>query len=150
MNVSGVPQSWPEPQALLTPETVRHFAELVREHGTDCWWRLSTEQLLPPRYRAEAGSWTRGHDTLDVWFDSGSSWASVLPRDPNALPERRADLFLEGSDQHRGWFLSSLLTASAVVGHAPYRLVTQRVLGWPPRGYNRIGNLSLCFVVVKA
>ena len=113
----------------MDAETVRHFAALVRTHGTDCWWSMSTEQLLPPRHRAEAERWTRGRDTLDVWFDSGASWASLLPGDGSAdslSSKRRADVFLEGSDQHRGWFLSSLLTASAVLGHPPYRLPAQR------------------------
>ena len=116
-------------QVLMDAETVRHFAALVRTHGTDCWWSMSTEQLLPPRHRAEAERWTRGRDTLDVWFDSGASWASLLPGDGSAdslSSKRRADVFLEGSDQHRGWFLSSLLTASAVLGHPPYRLPAQR------------------------
>ena len=105
-------------EPLITEETISHIRELVGKHGTDCWWDLSTTQLLPPALRKNAEDYKRGEDTMDVWFDSGSSWASVL-KDSDC----KADLYLEGSDQHRGWFQSSLLTSVAVQGRAPYRTV---------------------------
>ena len=98
-------------EALLTDETVAHVQGLVARHGTDVWWRLSEAELLPPSMAKEAHLWRKGSDTLDVWFDSGCSWAAVMPG-------MRADVYLEGSDQHRGWFQSSLLTRAGVAGEA--------------------------------
>eukprot|EP00301_Raphidiophrys_heterophryoidea_P005169 c12200_g1_i1.p1 GENE.c12200_g1_i1~~c12200_g1_i1.p1 ORF type:complete len:1388 (+),score=335.82 c12200_g1_i1:36-4199(+) len=107
--------------ALVSKEIVDHVADLVSRHerGCDCWWELPVEQLLPPKFAHLAQHYTKGLDTLDVWFDSGVSWRSVLA-DYNIS---RADLYLEGSDQHRGWFQSSLLTSVAVTGQAPYKTV---------------------------
>ena len=92
---------------LMNNSTLSHIESLVSEHGTDCWWTLSTEELLSPEYRDNGRTYVKGRDTLDVWFDSGSSWAGVLKSNNLAYP---ADMYLEGSDQHRGWFQSSLLT----------------------------------------
>jgi isoleucyl-tRNA synthetase len=112
---------------LATEESLSHIGNLVRKHGTDCWWTMSIEELLPPSI-VNSNSNASTHyikctDTLDVWFDSGSSWASVLAQKGLKVP---ADLYLEGSDQHRGWFQSSLLTSLAVGNYfAPYKnLVT--------------------------
>lgn len=92
---------------------------LVRERGSDCWWELSEEDLLPPSLRPQASLYTKGSDTLDVWFDSGCSWSHNLTH-----PLGTADLYLEGSDQHRGWFQSSLLTRMGVGEEsAPYRAI---------------------------
>ena len=102
-------------EPLLTSETVRHFANLVAEHGSDCWWSMPVKDLLPNSY--DANSYHKGYDTLDVWLDSGFSWLAVL--DENTT----ADLYLEGSDQHRGWFQSSLLTSVALTGKAPFKKV---------------------------
>jgi isoleucyl-tRNA synthetase len=104
-------------QPLLTPETVRHFAQLVAEHSSDCWWSMSNEELLPQTYQTTANEYHRGFDTLDVWMDSGLSWLAVMGENVTA------DLYLEGSDQHRGWFQSSLLTSVALTGHAPFKKV---------------------------
>ena len=105
-------------EPLITEETVAHVRQLVLDQGTDCWWNLKIADLLPPSLSHEAENYERGNDTMDVWFDSGSSWASVL-KDSDGV----ADMYLEGSDQHRGWFLSSLLTSVAVRNKAPYRSV---------------------------
>jgi isoleucyl-tRNA synthetase len=106
---------------LLNDETLTHIERLFSEHGSDCWWKFDESELLPPSYRTEAGKWKKGTDTMDVWFDSGSSWAGVVQaRGELSYP---ADLYLEGSDQHRGWFQSSLLTSVANNGHAPYKTV---------------------------
>ena len=73
--------------------------------------------------------WKKGTDTMDVWFDSGSSWAAVASARPNlAYP---ADMYLEGSDQHRGWFQSSLLTSVAANGQSPYKTVPLPTLALP-------------------
>ena len=107
-------------EPLLTAETIAHIKAIVAEHGTDAWWEMSIEQLLPATYHNDGNTYRQGFDTMDVWFDSGSSWASVLQQRGLPYP---ADLYLEGSDQHRGWFQSSLLTSVAVNGQAPYKTV---------------------------
>ncbi len=107
-------------EVLLNETTLRHIQELIAEHGGDVWWQRDEAGLLPAAYATEASQWRKGTDTMDVWFDSGSSWAGVLQERGLGYP---ADLYLEGSDQHRGWFQSSLLTSVAVHGHAPYRRV---------------------------
>ena len=115
-------------EVLLNAETLSHIQALIAEHGADVWWERDEAGLLPPAYANEAAQWRKGTDTMDVWFDSGSSWAGVLGGIEGSgarAPELRypADLYLEGSDQHRGWFQSSLLTSVAVNGHAPYKRV---------------------------
>ena len=107
-------------EVLLNRTTLAHIQALIAEHGGDVWWQRDEAGLLPDAYAAEADQWRKGTDTMDVWFDSGSSWAGVLRERGLGYP---ADLYLEGSDQHRGWFQSSLLTSVAVNGHAPYRRV---------------------------
>ncbi len=108
-------------EPLLTAETMARIRDIVRDRGSDAWWELSVEELLPEPYRHNGRTYRKGTDTMDVWFDSGSSWAAVASqREGLRYP---ADLYLEGSDQHRGWFQSSLLTSVAVNGHAPYRTV---------------------------
>ncbi|MBG1267839.1 isoleucine--tRNA ligase [Nostoc sp. WHI] len=108
-------------EVLLNEETINHIQGIIAEKGSDAWWELSVEELLPESYRQNGKSYRRGTDTMDVWFDSGSSWAAVT----NQRPELHypADLYLEGSDQHRGWFQSSLLTSVAVNDIAPYKTV---------------------------
>jgi isoleucyl-tRNA synthetase len=108
-------------EPLLTEETINHVQAIIAEKGSDAWWELSVEELLPEAYRNNGKKYRRGTDTMDVWFDSGSSWAAVAKQ----RPELRypADIYLEGSDQHRGWFQSSLLTSIAINGIAPYRTV---------------------------
>lgn len=108
-------------EPLLNEEIINHVQGIIAEKGSDAWWELSVEELLPESYRQNGKSYRRGTDTMDVWFDSGSSWAAVT----NQRPELHypADLYLEGSDQHRGWFQSSLLTSVAVNDIAPYKTV---------------------------
>ena len=106
-------------QPLMSEKTIRAFADQVEKEGAGIWFARSSDELassldLPLGLK-------KGRDTLDVWIDSGTSWAAVLEQRPElAFP---ADLYLEGSDQHRGWFQSSLLTAVAAQGQAPYRAV---------------------------
>jgi isoleucyl-tRNA synthetase len=108
-------------EILLNAETINHVQAIIAAKGSDAWWDLSVEELLPEPYRNNGRSYRRGTDTMDVWFDSGSSWASVAQQRPElGYP---VDMYLEGSDQHRGWFQSSLLTSVAVNGFAPYKTV---------------------------
>ena len=106
--------------AELHPDTQRLIEEValrVEEHGIDAWFELDAAELLGD----DAQHYEKVSDTLDVWFDSGVTHASVLARREGlSYP---ADLYLEGSDQHRGWFQSSLLTSVAMNDHAPYREV---------------------------
>ncbi len=108
-------------EPLLTEETIAHVQSIVAQNGSDVWWEMPASELLPEQYRNNGRSYRKGTDTMDVWFDSGSSWAAVLKQ----RPELRypADMYLEGTDQHRGYFQSSLLTSVATNGCAPYKTV---------------------------
>lgn len=108
-------------EPLLTEESIAHVQAIIAEKGSDAWWELSVEELLPESYRNNGKTYRKGTDTMDVWFDSGSSWAGVAETRPElSYP---VDMYLEGSDQHRGWFQSSLLTSVANNGIAPYKKV---------------------------
>nr|WP_155746799.1 isoleucine--tRNA ligase [Scytonema sp. UIC 10036] len=108
-------------EPLLNEETISHVQAIFAEKGSDAWWELPVEELLPEQYRSNGRSYRKGTDTMDVWFDSGSSWAAVAEqRSQLSYP---VDMYLEGSDQHRGWFQSSLLTSVAVNNCAPYKTV---------------------------
>jgi len=108
-------------EVLVNADTLSHIETQIGEHGADIWWEKTEADLLPPAYRDQADQWRKGTDTMDVWFDSGSSWAAVASQRTDL--RYPADLYLEGSDQHRGWFQSSLLTSVAVHGQAPYKRV---------------------------
>jgi isoleucyl-tRNA synthetase len=120
-------------EVLVNADTLSHIQALIAEHGSDVWWQRDEAGLLPAAYADQAHLWRKGTDTMDVWFDSGSSWAGVLgglaaanlgtSASHTARAAYPADLYLEGSDQHRGWFQSSLLTSVAVHGQAPYKRV---------------------------
>ncbi|CAH0518779.1 unnamed protein product [Peronospora belbahrii] len=124
-------------EPLITEESIEHLQGIVKTYnvknendetereGADCWWDLSVRELLPESLQDQADQYKKGMDTLDVWFDSGSSWHAVPPNlwKPNTDGLLRADVYLEGSDQHRGWFQSSLLTSLAMQGTAPYKTV---------------------------
>ena len=108
-------------QPLLNEETINNVQRIFAEKGSDAWWELSVAELLPPSYRDNGKTYRKGMDTMDVWFDSGSSWAAVADqREELVYP---VDMYLEGSDQHRGWFQSSLLTSVATHNQAPYKTV---------------------------
>ena len=109
---------------IITNETIDHVANLFREHGSNVWYEREAKDLLPAGFthpNSPNGEFRKELDIMDVWFDSGSSHAGVLEERANL--RRPADLYLEGSDQYRGWFNSSLSTAVATTGKAPYRTV---------------------------
>ncbi|MDO4680371.1 MAG: isoleucine--tRNA ligase [Aerococcus sp.] len=109
---------------IMTKETIDHVAELVGQYGSNVWFERDAKDLLPEGFThpgSPNGQFTKEMDIMDVWFDSGSSHQGVLRvRDQLSFP---ADLYVEGSDQYRGWFNSSLLTSVAVNDQAPYRAV---------------------------
>lgn len=125
-----------EGEVLMTAASVRAVAEVVRQKGSDAWFTLEAKDLLasydlkadrdaPARLRAmdparAIGSLRKGRDIFDVWFESGSSWHAVMEARGFEIP---VDLYLEGSDQHRGWFQLSLLPALGVRGRPPFRTV---------------------------
>ena len=100
-----------------TPELLEVVAKRVEKGGIEAWQSITAEELLG----AESSSYEKSKDTLDVWFDSGSTHFTVLRNSHKAGSAYPADMYLEGSDQHRGWFHSSLLTACMLDGHPPYR-----------------------------
>lgn len=105
----------------MTETSVEYIIKILQERGTDAWWEEKDDNVfVAPEYRDPAKVYKRGYDTMDVWFDSGTSW-TMLKNYPGRDPAKPlADVYLEGSDQHRGWFQSSLLTSIAVTGKAPY------------------------------
>lgn len=108
---------------LVTDETIAYLQEIVKKEGSSAWFAHEASELMPKGTKCECGSssFTKETDTMDVWFDSGSSSFAVLEkREGHSWP---ADLYLEGSDQHRGWFNSSLCIAVATRGKAPYKAV---------------------------
>ncbi len=127
-------------EPLLTEETINHIQTIFAEKGSDAWWEMSVEELLPEKYKANAHNYRKGTDTMDVWFDSGSSWASVAKQRPEL--KYPADIYLEGSDQHRGWFQSSLLTSVAVNGIAPYKTVLTHGFTLDEKGYKMSKSLG--------
>jgi isoleucyl-tRNA synthetase len=107
----------------LTQEVLAGLIQRVLQEGADFWFDGAAADLLPAGTRCSCGhrEFAKETDILDVWFDSGVSWAAVV--EPNPALGLPADLYLEGSDQHRGWFHSSLLTAVGTRGAAPYKAV---------------------------
>lgn len=109
-------------EAILDPVIMNHIAELFKEHGSQIWFRSEAKDLLPAGYtnsHSPNGIFVKEKDIMDVWFDSGSSHHGVLKARGLNYP---ADLYLEGSDQYRGWFNSSLSTGVAMTGKAPYKI----------------------------
>ncbi len=108
---------------LINDQTISAVKQLFREKGSNAWFEMDASDIVPKEVTCECGGrkFRKETDTMDVWFDSGSSHAGVLEnRGDLSWP---ADMYLEGSDQHRGWFQSSLLTSVAARGKAPYRTV---------------------------
>ena len=126
-------------EALMDASVIEHVTNIVREKGTDAWWEMDVVDLLPEEHKAKAASLKKGTDTMDVWFDSGSSWNGVVKARGLNYP---ADLYLEGSDQHRGWFQSSLLTSVAANGAAPYKTILTHGFVLDEKGYKMSKSLG--------
>lgn len=113
---------------IIEKEVFDHIANLFREHGSNIWYEKEAKDLLPAGYKnahSPNGNFTKEKDIMDVWFDSGSSWNGVLRERGITYP---SDLYLEGSDQYRGWFNSSLILSVATQGVAPFKAVVSH--GW--------------------
>ncbi|MFV0559636.1 MAG: isoleucine--tRNA ligase [Enterococcus sp.] len=129
-------------EPIITPETTEHVAELFAEYGSVIWSEREAKDLLPEGFThpgSPNGIFTKETDIMDVWFDSGSSHEAVLRQRPElTFP---ADLYLEGSDQYRGWFNSSITTSVAINGVAPYKAVLSQ--GFTLDGQGRKMSKSL-------
>ena len=127
---------------IVTPETIAHVAGLFREHGSNVWFDREASELLPQGFvcpKCGKAHFTKETDIMDVWFDSGSTWAAVAAERPYL--KYPADLYLEGGDQYRGWFQSSMLTSIAVNGVAPYKQIATH--GWTVDGEGKAMHKSL-------
>ncbi len=113
-------------EVICTDETIEHVASIFEKEGSDAWVNRTTEELLPKGFvcpKCGKTHFRQEKDIMDVWFDSGISWRAVVEKRADELGHTPVDLYLEGSDQHRGWFQSSLLTSIATQGIAPYKQV---------------------------
>lgn len=128
---------------LTTPEVFQHIVALFEKEGADAWFQRPTEELLPEGTKCPGcggRKFEKEMDILDVWFDSGVSHAAVLERRPEL--QSPSDLYLEGSDQHRGWFHSSLLTAVGTRNTAPYKAVLTHGFVVDGQGYKMSKSLG--------
>ena len=109
---------------LMTAESIERVASAFEKFGSDSWWEKSPLELIGDlKCQCGHAEFRKETDIMDVWFDSGTTWHGVLDLRKEQLRGAPCELYLEGSDQHRGWFQSSLLTSVAVTGHAPYKTV---------------------------
>ena len=125
-----------------------HVADLFRKYGSNVWFEREAKDLLPEGYTNPAspnGNFTKEEDIMDVWFDSGSTWNGVLIEQGLPYP---SDMYLEGSDQYRGWFNSSLICGVAVTGKAPYKELVSH--GFTLDGNGNKMSKSLGNVIVPA
>ena len=113
---------------IVNSETIKAISDLFRAESSDAWYAKDPSEFIPSSVKCDCGcgEFTKEMDIFDVWFDSGCTWSAVMDeREDLSSP---ADLYLEGCDQYRGWFQSSLLTSVAATGHAPYKAVCTH--GW--------------------
>ncbi|MDO5559318.1 MAG: isoleucine--tRNA ligase [Oscillospiraceae bacterium] len=126
---------------IVNDTTIKAISDLFRKEGADSWWTKELSEFIPDSVKCECGcgEFTKEHDIMDVWFDSGVSHTAVMDEyDELRWP---ADLYLEGADQYRGWFQSSLLTSVVYRGTAPYKNVCTH--GWVVDGQGRKMSKSL-------
>ena len=129
-------------------DVMMHVADLFRKYGSNVWFEKEAKDLLPEGYTNPAspnGNFTKEEDIMDVWFDSGSTWNGVLIEQGLPYP---SDMYLEGSDQYRGWFNSSLICGVAVTGKAPYKELVSH--GFTLDGKGNKMSKSLGNVIVPA
>ena len=113
-------------EVICTDQTIENIARIFEKESSDAWVNHSAEELLPDGFvcpKCGKKHFKKEKDIMDVWFDSGVSWRAVVEKRSDELGHTPVDLYLEGSDQHRGWFQSSLLTSIATQGKAPYKQV---------------------------
>ena len=113
-------------ETIVNDETIENVAKIFSKESSDAWVNREAKDLLPEGFKCpKCGgvNFKKEKDIMDVWFDSGVSWRAVVEKRIEELGHTPVDMYLEGSDQHRGWFQSSLLTAIATVEHAPYKQV---------------------------
>lgn len=113
-------------EVVVTDETIKHIADLFDKESSDAWVKYSEKELLPNNFKCpncKGDNFKKENDIMDVWFDSGITWRAVVEKRHQQLGNIPVEMYLEGSDQHRGWFQSSLLTAMATEGKAPYKEV---------------------------
>ena len=113
-------------EVIVTDETIENVAKIFEKESSDAWVKYSAEELLPQGFKCPKcgkNHFRKENDIMDVWFDSGISWRSVVEKRSDVLGHTPVEMYLEGSDQHRGWFQSSLLTSIATQGKAPYKSV---------------------------
>ena len=113
-------------EVICSDETIENVAKMFENETSDAWVKYSAEELLPAGYvcpKCGKSHFRKEKDIMDVWFDSGVSWRAVVDARSEELGHSPVDMYLEGSDQHRGWFQSSLLTSIATQGKAPYKQV---------------------------
>ena len=125
---------------IVTDETIKKTSELFRKEGSDAWYIHDVKDLIPEGLKCECGctEFVKETDIFDVWFDSGVTHKAVMEERGFDTP---VDLYLEGADQYRGWFQSSLLTSSAIYGRAPYKAVCTH--GWVVDGEGKTMHKSL-------
>ena len=113
-------------EAIVTDETIENVAKIFEKESSDAWVKRTAEDLLPQGFvcpKCGKTHFKKENDIMDVWFDSGVTWRTVVEKRADELGHIPVDMYLEGSDQHRGWFQSSLLTSVAVAEKAPYKQV---------------------------
>ena len=113
-------------EVIVTDETIENVAKIFEKESSDAWVKYSAKELLPQGFKCPKcgkNHFRKENDIMDVWFDSGISWRSVVEKRSDVLGHTPVEMYLEGSDQHRGWFQSSLLTSIATQGKAPYKSV---------------------------
>ena len=113
-------------EVICTDSTIENVAKMFEKESSDAWVKYSAEELLPEGFvcpKCGKKHFKKEKDIMDVWFDSGVSWRAVVEKRNDELGHTPVDMYLEGSDQHRGWFQSSLLTSVATQGIAPYKQV---------------------------
>lgn len=126
---------------IVTDETIKAISDMFKAEGADAWWIKEPAEFIPSTVKCECGcgEFTKEYDIMDVWFDSGVSHTAVMEQHKGlSWP---ADLYLEGADQYRGWFQSSLLTSVVYKGSAPYKAVCTH--GWVVDGEGKTMHKSL-------
>ncbi len=128
---------------IVDEKLINHVADLFKKYGSNYWFDHEAKDLLPKGYQnshSPNGKFTKEEDIMDVWFDSGTTWAGVLRQRPNL--DYPADMYLEGSDQFRGWFNSNIITSVATNGIAPYKSILSQGFVFDDKGQKMSKSLG--------